>query len=102
MKSCTHYLTFNTRQRRERARMTDEVRILPSLGAERGQDPQRHLDVLAARQPHRKDATTSCLSGAFSMSRSSGSGLPSASPQISAVSSRSDGPGSCLAQSGRG
>ena len=36
MKSCTHYLTFNTRQRRERARMTDEVRILPSLGAERG------------------------------------------------------------------
>jgi hypothetical protein len=68
-----------------------------------GNPPDLHR-ARAAPPYAEKDATTSCLNGTFSMSRSSGAGpgLPSASRQISAVSSRSDRPGSCSAQSGRG
>jgi secondary thiamine-phosphate synthase enzyme len=35
MKSCTHYLTFNTRQRRELVRITDEVQQTVQAGGVR-------------------------------------------------------------------
>jgi len=48
MKSYTHYLTFNTRQRRERVRMTDEVQQAVAGGVREGPRLVSAMHIMAA------------------------------------------------------